>query len=124
MIHKTRSLTKYDKEVIAGRQLFRCINRPGSNYVPDYDCPLWKRTEAPGNFDETLYEVDHNVEFAKTKDDSYENCFAICVGCHNVKTRRFLSQSRKCKPKTPRTVVSKYFVESMTTARVYPILTD
>lgn len=80
------------KKSIAGRQNHQCNNKPGSKLkrLEDYACPFWQKQTAPGNFDESGFEVDHIEEVANGGEDKDENLQALCLPCHAVKTRRFL----------------------------------
>lgn len=78
-----RKLTRIQKEFIAGRQRYKCANKPGSNikYLENYLCPLWSGTdEFKGSFDESGYEIDQNY--------SPDNFQALCISCYNVKINR------------------------------------
>lgn len=88
--------------MVAGRQFYKCANKPGSKLVglDNYKCPLWKSTDmdTKGCFDESSYEIDHITEFFITHDDDPKNLQALCKMCHAVKTKLFLMQKyRKIK---------------------------
>lgn len=90
----SRKVTEAIKKRIAGKQAFKCANRPNINLkgLEGYECNLWKlNDENKGSFDESGYEIDHINEHCKTGDDSEENLQALCKSCHLVKTKRFLS---------------------------------
>src|SRR5208282_5756102 len=72
-----RKVTVGQKKLIAGRQHFKCANKPGSKLrgLKDYDCPLWLRVNHPGSFDESEYDIDSNLQ-------------ALCKKCHWVKKYR------------------------------------
>jgi hypothetical protein len=92
-----RQLSEANKKAIAGRQHFKCANKPGSNIekLDGYECPLWKLPgENRGAFDESPYDIDHIREHSITGDDSDENLQALCRMCHGVKTRRFMMEGR------------------------------
>ena len=91
-----RTLTESQKKIVAGRQRFKCANKPGSKVVKDYECPLWKHSD--GSFEESLYEIDHIKEFL-TKNDSLKNLQALCLNCHRIKTTRFMAVKNKKKTK-------------------------
>jgi hypothetical protein len=40
----SRKVTESLKKKVAGKQFFKCANKPGSNLkrLEDYQCPLWK----------------------------------------------------------------------------------
>jgi hypothetical protein len=84
------------KREIAGKQHFKCANRPGSNLrgLQNYQCPLWKMSTDRGSFDQAGYNINHIVEFSVSKDDSKSNLQALCPSCHACKTQRFQT-SRK-----------------------------
>ena len=90
-----RKVTASEKAQVAGRQHYTCANKPNTNVVPDYNCPLWLNSN--GNFDQSGYDIDHIKEFCNTHDDSLNNLQALCKSCHSVKTRRFNSKRRKAK---------------------------
>ena len=89
-----RKLSEGKKKIIAGRQGYKCANKPGSNLkgLEDYDCLLWKIKDdvMKGSFDESGYAIDHILEHCITQDDSEDNLQALCNNCHAVKTKRFL----------------------------------
>lgn len=92
-LSKKRNVSEAKKRNVAGKQYFKCANRPGSNItrIEDYRCPLWeKQGEYQGCFDESGYDIDHIVEHALTFDDSINNLQALCKSCHSVKTKRFM----------------------------------
>lgn len=65
-----------------------------------YNCILWKiNGDEKGSFDESGYEIDHIVEFCKSKNDKEENLQALCIACHKVKTKRFLMSESSESPK-------------------------
>lgn len=95
-----RKVTPATKKRISGRQFNQCKNKPGANIIgiENYLCPLWQKPisdSARGNFDESGYEIDHVIEHSITQDDKDENLQALCKMCHSVKTKRFLSKTKK-----------------------------
>jgi len=50
----SRKVTDAMKKIIAGKQFYKCANKPGSNIngIRHYSCPLWKNIEHAGSFDE------------------------------------------------------------------------
>lgn len=78
------------KKLVAGRQNFRCANKPLSNVVKNYKCPLWENDSRQGSFGEEGYQIDHIVEHSISKNDDESNLQALCLSCHSVKTRRFM----------------------------------
>jgi hypothetical protein len=96
---KRRTLSQSKKGLIAGKQNYKCANKPGNklNRFTDYSCPFWKLNE--GSFDHSGYEIDHINEFCESGDDDESNLQALCPCCHRVKTRSFMSErakNRKC----------------------------
>lgn len=88
------------KKTIAGRQFFKCANRPNSNLkgLNNYKCLLWQRTdEHKGCFDESGYDIDHILEYSISKDDNDTNLQALCIACHRVKTKTFMSTKQNIK---------------------------
>ena len=78
------------KKLVAGRQHYKCANKPFSNVITKYDCPLWQNKTRRGIFGEEGYQIDHIVEHSISKDDSEKNLQALCLSCHSVKTKRFM----------------------------------
>ena len=92
-----RKVSESVKKRIAGKQYFKCANKPNSNLVrlDNFSCPLWKISgDEKGCFNESGYEIDHINEFSITKDDSENNLQALCLSCHSVKTKRFMSKKK------------------------------
>lgn len=104
MSRPRKNLSKSLKESIAGKQSYRCANKPGKKLkgLENYECPLWKNTKDCGSFDENGYEIDHKVEHCLTADDSESNLQALCACCHGVKTKRFLRSERNPRKKNIR----------------------
>ena len=92
-----RTLTESQKKIVAGKQKFKCANKPGSKVIKDYECPLWKHSD--GSFEESLYEIDHIKEFSLTKNDSLKNLQALCLNCHRIKTSRFMAEKNRKRTK-------------------------
>ena len=62
---KKRNVSEAIKKSVAGRQSYKCANKPGQNIrgLEGYQCPLWMMSnENKGSFDESGYEIDHIVE--------------------------------------------------------------
>jgi len=94
----TRKVTDALKKQIAGRQRFKCANKPGFTLtgLENYDCPLWKiNDDDKGSFDESSYEIDHIIEHCISKNDNENNLQALCKNCHVVKTKRFMQRKNK-----------------------------
>ena len=75
----SRKLTESIKKVIAGRQLYKCANKPDFNTFK-FNCPLWLNSENRGSFDIngfTIYNKVSNGRFYEEEDDLY----AICHLC-------------------------------------------
>ncbi len=98
-----RKLSESVKKIIAGRQFYKCANKPDSNLpgIGTYRCPLWRLSEIEirGCFDESGYEIDHVEEYVLSQNDSTENLQALCKMCHAVKTKNFNSKYKKTKKK-------------------------
>jgi len=94
---KRSELTESTKKEVAGRQFYRCANKPNSKLdkLEDYDCPLWACEEKKGSFDKSGYAIDHIKEFSVTKDNDISNLQALCVSCHTVKTKKFMQKKKK-----------------------------
>lgn len=94
-----RKVSETIKKRVAGRQRYKCANKPDMiiSGLEGYKCLLWQPSESiyQGSFDEAGYEIDHIKEFSLTYDNAESNLQALCVACHNVKTRRFLSLNPK-----------------------------
>lgn len=78
------------KKLVAGKQNFKCANKPLTNVIKNYDCPIWQNPLRQGNFGEEGYQIDHIIEHCITKDDTEKNLQALCLSCHSVKTKRFM----------------------------------
>ena len=106
----SRNISEKIKKQIAGKQRYRCNNRPESTLrnLEGFSCPLWENSDDPGIFDESGYDIDHIVEFSLTMDNSNDNLQALCKVCHKEKTRRFL---------TKKTVSAKVKVKNRTFVR-------
>ena len=90
-IKRKRRLTVSQKKTVAGRQNYKCANSIGSEFAKTYDftCLLWSHPERQGTFGKEGYEIDHIIEFSQGGEDSIENCQALCLSCHRVKTILF-----------------------------------
>ena len=86
--------TEAQKRMIAGRQSFKCANRPDIKLkgLETYQCPLWQKNKGdnPGSFDQSGFELDHIDELCMSGDNSLDNFQALCKSCHCVKTKKFL----------------------------------
>jgi hypothetical protein len=86
----SRKLSEATKKRIAGKQKYKCANKPGANLkgLEQYSCPLWKikNKNIRGSFDAAGYDIDHIVKYSITKDNSDENLQALCVNCRRSKT--------------------------------------
>jgi hypothetical protein len=95
---KKRTITESTKKKIAGKQHYKCANSPTKQLagLTDYKCPLWQIIgQNQGLFDESGYEIDHITEFSVTQNDDDNNLQALCLCCHNVKTKRFNAINKK-----------------------------
>ncbi len=100
-----RNVSEALKKRVAGRQYYKCQNKPGLELrgLVDYKCPLWKISgECKGCFDESGYEIDHIIEHSISADDNEDNLQALCKLCHAVKTKRYNMQPKK----TPKKVAT------------------
>src|SRR5579863_4123889 len=96
MNFQIRNVSEAKKKNVAGKQHYKCANRPGIEIkgLTNYECPLWKiKGINQGSFDESGYDIDHIVEHSITGDDSIENLQALCKMCHSTKTKRFLMKN-------------------------------
>jgi HNH endonuclease/Zinc finger, C3HC4 type (RING finger) len=96
MISQIRNVSEAKKKNVAGKQHYKCANRPGIEIkgLANYECPLWKiKGIKQGSFDESGYDIDHIIEHSITGDDSIENLQALCKMCHSTKTKRFLMKN-------------------------------
>ncbi len=95
-----RKISESKKKEIAGKQRFKCANKPNSKLkgMGDYKCHLWKlEGDDKGSFDETGYDIDHIEEFSVSHNDNDENLQALCGLCHRIKTRNFMRTINKKK---------------------------
>lgn len=101
---RTRKLTASQKKTVAGNQNFKCANILGSSFQSKYDfeCILWSNPKRLGAFGKEGYEIDHIIEFAEGGADSIENCQALCLSCHRVKTQQYTQAKRKRNYKLPK----------------------
>ncbi len=90
-------MTEAQKKKIAARQDFICANKPNqvNAGLENYDCPFWKYRD--GRFDESGYDIDHIKELGDNGEDLPDNCQALCLCCHRVKTSRFNITKNKVK---------------------------
>jgi hypothetical protein len=90
----SKKLSKATKNMIAGKQRYRCANKPGIQLkgLADYECPLWKNKniDLRGCFNEAGYVIDHIYGYSTPKHGDENNLQALCPMCHSVKTKRFL----------------------------------
>lgn len=86
-----KNLSEGIKKLVAGKQQYRCANRPRSGIIKNYNCPLWELKTRYGSFGEEGYEIDHIKEVSKGGSNDMNNLQALCLSCHSVKTRRFVS---------------------------------
>lgn len=100
-LNRKRRLTPSQKKTVAGNQNYKCANTIGSEFSKQYDvtCLLWTHPERQGTFGKEGYEVDHIIEFSQGGADTIENCQALCLSCHRVKTINF-NQNRNKRKKT------------------------
>jgi hypothetical protein len=84
-----RDIKEATKKKIAGKQFYRCANKPDITLynLENYNCPMWSLYN--GSFDESGYDIDHIIEFSISQNNMEDNLQALCVSCHRVKTRNF-----------------------------------
>ena len=75
-------MTVSPKKNIAASQDFKCSG------IVAYECPISVSRER--RFDESGYDIDHIIELSNGGSDTIENCQALCLSCHRVKTSRYL----------------------------------
>lgn len=93
MIQQLRNVSEAKKRNVAGKQHFKCANKPGIEIkgLGGYECPLWKiKGIKQGSFDESGYDIDHIMEHSISNNDNIDNLQALCKMCHSTKTKRFL----------------------------------
>ncbi len=83
------NLTSKQRIYCAQKQEFKCANYPGSNRIKNYDCPQWKNNN--GLFYGDSYQIDHIEEYSVSKNNSQNNLQALCLYCHDNKTKEFIS---------------------------------
>jgi hypothetical protein len=89
----SRKVTLAQKKSVAGKQRFKCNNKPDSNLagLNGYKCQLWMiNDDNKGCFDDSGYDIDHIEEWSINKNDDTDNLQALCLSCHRVKTKNFL----------------------------------
>lgn len=118
---KHQKISESTKKFVAGRQHFKCANKPNSNLdkLETYQCPLWANdTEHKGSFDESGYAIDHKkqkrefcVAFNKnsyqitdqglTEYNDMSNLQSLCLYCKTVKTNNVMySNTRRNQDKS------------------------
>lgn len=85
---KTRHISVNIRNKLFELYNYKCANKPNSNVIQNYDCPMWKLYN--GDFDESGFEIDHINEFSHTFDNKLSNLQILCICCHKVKTKKFL----------------------------------
>lgn len=91
-----RTVTESTKKRVAGKQEFKCANNLNVSLkgLEKFFCPLWQISgSSKGCFNESGYEIDHIVEHSVSRNDNEDNLQALCLMCHSVKTKRFMSKS-------------------------------
>jgi len=77
------------ENVIAGRQRYRCNNKPNSNLkgLGTFECPMWKINENnKGSFDASGFKIDYIDE--DNLDKSNSNLQALCNYCSSIKRKK------------------------------------
>lgn len=106
-----------EKKQIAKDQNYKCANNYDSDFraVYNYDCPFWEFNN--GKFDDSGFHIDHIIEFSISKDDSRENLQALCINCHRIKTKFFMSiehpEIKEIKSKNIMTLIKKFTNDDM-----------
>jgi uncharacterized C2H2 Zn-finger protein len=90
---QSRYISDKNKKIILERQNYKCANKPDVDLfrIGDFPCLLWEGTRN-GVFIDSLYEIDHIIEFSLTSDNSVENLQALCSSCHCFKTKSFQAE--------------------------------
>ena len=92
-MNKRRNVSESTKKKVAGKQWFKCANRPNSKLkrIENHLCPLWAIDgENKGNFNDDGYHIDHIDELCVSGNNDITNLQALCKTCHSVKTRNFM----------------------------------
>lgn len=96
-------LSNKQQELVAGRQFFKCANKPGSklNGLENYECPLWqtKKKEIRGSFDESGYVIDDIDDYGVVLTCEQANLCAFCPDCYRAKEEYFLAVLEEDKKK-------------------------
>ena len=89
-----KTLSENIKKIIAGRQKFRCANKPGSKLrgLNGCLCPMYQIPGNDGSFNESGYDIDHIIEKHAHGSNHVDNLQALCPNCHAYKTRRYTSK--------------------------------
>jgi len=97
-----RDIREGTKKKIAGKQFYRCANKPDITLynLENYNCPMWLLYN--GSFDESGYDIDHIIEFSISQNNMEDNLQALCVSCHRVKTRNFTGRKPNTEYKKPK----------------------
>jgi len=90
MIKHKRCVGQAIKNLVAGRQFFKCANNPNYSAVgcEGQPCPCWNRFINQGSFDGSCFEIDHILELSNGGDNSINNLQALCPNCHSFKTKK------------------------------------
>ena len=94
----TRTVTEAIKKRVAGKQSYKCANKPGIiiKGIEGYICPLWNSSgENRGSFDESGYQIDHIIEHCLTQNDNEDNLQALCIHVIKLKLRDLRQIERK-----------------------------
>lgn len=89
-----KTLSENIKKIVAGRQKFRCANKPGSKLrgLNGCFCPMYQIPGNAGSFNESGYDIDHIIEKHDHGSNHIDNLQALCPNCHAYKTRRYTSK--------------------------------
>ena len=92
----SRKVMKLLEEQIAGKQRYKCANKPGANLpnLENFKCPLWKIPgDRRGIFDESGYTVCKVNDDLDT--DEFVNMQVLCPTCYFVKNERYAEKQNK-----------------------------
>jgi 5-methylcytosine-specific restriction endonuclease McrA len=97
----SRYVSNQVRNKIIAKQKFRCANDPDASirFIGNFECPRWKTKGLnKGTFLETNYELDHIKEFSDGGTNDKSNLQYLCMDCHAIKTKKYLSyKARKNK---------------------------
>lgn len=92
---KSKKISRYVsntiKKNIMKKQKETCANSPKAilRFIGDFKCPRWE--ESNGSFILTNYKLNHIVELSTGGTNDESNLQYLCLDCHSVKTKNFIS---------------------------------